>query len=79
MTSRLPLTELMMGLPGARRAAASIAAGSLESIWSGSVHAPPSSSTTRSMTDASSMPGSPTLTSSASAPCSCWLIPWPTT
>ena len=70
----LASTELTIAFPLAYLRPASMAAGSEESIISGRSTTPWTACTTSFMTAASSMPGTPTLMSSTSAPASAWAM-----
>ena len=74
--SRFPLTELIMGLPLQTRSPLSSTSGLEVSICRGSGQIPWSCRTTSSMRAGSSTSGSPTLTSSMSAPASSCSMPW---
>ena len=77
MLSCLPLTELIIAFPLYRRKARSIAAASVVSICSGSAVTLCSLVTTEAIISGSSISGSPTLTSSTSAPASSCCNPCP--
>ena len=69
--SSLPLTELTIERPPARRSPASIAAGSEESICNGRSLTERTAETTFFISSSSFAPGTPTFMSRISAPCSC--------